>query len=75
MEEVFFLIVKTRSHANKVFRVNDTTLQVSISTEPVKGKANKLIIQVLAEYFNCAPSCVILEKGHTSSHKKVKILS
>ena len=49
------------------------TLIVSIGAERIEGKANKLLIAVLADHFHVAPSAVSIVKGHLSSFKVIQV--
>ncbi|MBI4836511.1 MAG: DUF167 domain-containing protein [Candidatus Abawacabacteria bacterium] len=52
---------------------SDGSLIVSLASERSEGKANKLLIAVLAEHFQVPPTNVEIIKGHLSSFKVVKI--
>jgi uncharacterized protein YggU (UPF0235/DUF167 family) len=47
---------------------------VSIGTLPVMGKANKMLILLLAKHFRVSPSQILLIKGHLSSYKVIEVL-
>ncbi len=47
--------------------------KVSVTESAVDGKANKAIIQALAEYFKVAPSLVTLISGATAKQKVFEI--
>lgn len=47
---------------------------VTIGTLPVMGKANKMLIGLLAEHFKVAPSRLTIVRGHLSSQKMVQVL-
>ena len=42
---------------------------VSVKAQPIDGKANDAAHQLLAQYFNIAPSNVVLVRGQTSKYK------
>lgn len=49
-------------------------LKVKITAPPVEGKANKALIEVLAEYFNVKKSAVKIIKGAKSKNKVIMIV-
>jgi uncharacterized protein YggU (UPF0235/DUF167 family) len=78
---------KTKARENKVERVTQPALnlnnkkvvdeavvyKVSVKAAPVAGKANEAIIEVLAEYFDVAKSCISLITGQSSKQKVFEI--
>lgn len=52
----------------------DGSLIVSVAAPRMEGKANKLLIAVLAEHFHVPPSTVSIVSGHLSTHKIVQIV-
>ena len=72
MKKIF---VKARPSAKekKVKKISETNFVVWVKEPPIKGKANKAIIKALAEYFNVAPSCVVLVSGSSSRQKIYEI--
>jgi uncharacterized protein len=70
------IFVKARPSAReeKVEKISETNFIVWIKKPPVKGKANKAIIKALAEYFDIAPSGVVLVAGSSSRQKVFEIL-
>lgn len=54
---------------------NDGELyKVYVTVAPEQGKANKKMIELLAEYFDVAKSNIRIIKGETSRNKIVEIL-
>ncbi len=47
---------------------------ISIGALPVNGKANKLLIPILAKYFKVSASQINILKGHLSSYKTIEVL-
>lgn len=76
---------KTQAKETKVERVSQPAMdfgviksemivyKVSVKEAPVAGKANKAIIEALAEYFDTAKSCVRLVSGESSKQKVFEI--
>lgn len=65
------IYVRAKLKAHKLFvqKVSEHHYSVGVREEPQEGKANTAIIEQLAKYFNIPKSNIILESGHTSSHK------
>ena len=51
------------------------TLRVQIDAPPVGGKANRRMLEILAEYFNVAKNRLVIVSGHTSRNKIIKIIN
>lgn len=62
-----------RASKNKVVEENFGKLKVYLTAVPEKGKANDLLLKVLAEYFQVKKSQVELVVGKTSQNKVVRI--
>ncbi len=72
--------IKVITHAKKSEVVADEIdlfgariLRVKISQPPEDGKANKALIELLAEYFNVKKNMVTIIAGKKSTHKIVEI--
>lgn len=48
-------------------------LKIKVTAPPVEGKANKVLIDVLAEHFNVKKSAIKIIKGEKSRDKVVMI--
>ncbi len=68
-----FISAKPNAHETRVEKIDDTHYTVSVTAPPVQGKANRAIIQALADHFSVPPSCVALLRGHTSRQKLIEI--
>jgi uncharacterized protein YggU (UPF0235/DUF167 family) len=53
---------------------NQNVYKVWVTEVPVKGKANKAVVRLLAEYFKIGESFVVLTKGSISKTKVFDIL-
>ena len=62
------------SRINQISRQGNF-FKVKITAPAEKGKANKTLIRLLAEYFGVSKSNVILKTGQKSREKTVEILS
>jgi uncharacterized protein (TIGR00251 family) len=48
-------------------------LKAYLTIAPEKGKANKVLVELLAGHFNVKKSCVRIVKGEHSHHKIIEI--
>lgn len=62
--------VKTDKPKDEIFLNSDNELIVYVSASPVKGKANKKILQLFKKRFKVIS---ILESGHTNSIKRIRL--
>jgi len=58
----------------KVEKISDTDFIVYVKEPPVQGKANRAIVNALAEYFGIASTRIKIVSGWTSRQKVVEIL-
>jgi len=65
--------IKPNAKQSAVSGFKDGCLIVSVKEQPVEGKANKAMIELLAKHLGIAKSCVKLLKGAKSKLKKVEI--
>lgn len=66
---------KPAARENKIEKLDDTHFIVSVKEPPREGRANKAIIELLAEYFKVSVSEVRIINGHNSRQKIVGILN
>lgn len=65
--------VKTKARIAKVEKVDETHFIVWTHTIPEKGKANRDVIKLLADYFNIPQAKILITSGFTSRSKTVSI--
>lgn len=72
-----YLKVKAGAKQNSIdgwVMINDRKyLKISIKSAPIKGKANDMIIDFLAEKIGISKSSLSITKGHTSSFKTLSV--
>jgi uncharacterized protein (TIGR00251 family) len=61
--------VQPKARANAVKGWHGAALRVSVTAAPEDGKANRAVIDLLAETFDVAPSSINLVRGATSRDK------
>lgn len=54
-------------------RIKDGQFKMKVKSRPEKGKANKEVVERLAEYFRISKSQVSILSGHTSRKKIIEI--
>ncbi len=69
----FWVKVKPGSKREKVVRLSEDRLEVSVSAPPEKGRANERLIELLAKHFRVKKSAVKLLRGERSREKLVEI--
>ena len=61
--------VQPKARANAVKGWHGAALRVSVTAAPENGKANRAVIELLAETFDVAPSSINLVRGAASRDK------
>lgn len=67
------ITVKANAKKNGVTVKDDGGLLVMVTAPPKEGKANRKVVEVLAEYFRISKSSIDIVSGSTSRHKIVEI--
>lgn len=66
--------VVPRSSKNEVVEfMDDGTVRIHLTAPPIEGKANRLLIDFLAELFQVKPSRIAIVAGEKSKDKIVSI--
>jgi uncharacterized protein (TIGR00251 family) len=71
------IIIEVKVHprsSKKDWKIIDNGLDVRIKAQPINGKANEELIELLSEIFNVKKKDIIILKGKTSKNKLIKIL-
>jgi len=68
-----FLKVKLKASQTKVVKIDETHYQVYVTQPPEKGKANKQIIKLLADYFGVSSSKINIIAGEKGKEKVVEL--
>ena len=58
---------------NQVLKKAEDQFIIRVTTSPEKGKANKKVIELLADFLKVRKTELIIEKGHTSRNKIVRV--
>ena len=67
------LTVRPNSKTDEILRLADGTLKLKIKAPPVDGKANKYLLEYLAEVLGLPKSKLTLLKGESSAFKTILI--
>lgn len=68
--------VQPRAKRNEIAGIlDDGTIKIRLIAPPVDGKANKALIEFLADIFQVASSKIEIVAGHTGRNKLVSILN
>jgi len=70
-----FIRVKVQARARKtgIERLGPAEFRVKVSAPPVKGAANREVIEMIARHFDVPPASVKIVQGKTSSRKRIAI--
>ena len=69
------ITVKAIPNAKKAeVKEQNGVLRVKIDLPPIDGKANKRLIEILAEYFSIPKSRIKIIRGGSSKNKVIEIL-
>ena len=68
------IIVHPNSKRPRVEKDLLETLHVYVNQPPLEGKANRAVIEALAEYFKIKRNCVRLLSGEKSKNKLFEII-
>lgn len=69
-----YISVSPRSSKNEIKKLSEGEYKVRLTAAPVDGKANDMLIKVLAEYFKVSRTCISIVGGKTVKRKMVDIL-
>lgn len=73
MSRNIFVKVYPKSKNTKVEKIKEGTYKVRVQVAPEKGKANKALIEALAEYFGVPQSSIKIIKGSSAREKVLEI--
>ncbi|MCD6149269.1 DUF167 domain-containing protein [bacterium] len=68
-----YVRVTPRASKNEVIKISDGEYKVKLTAPPVDGKANSMLLKVLAGYFNVSRSSLQIIGGKSSRIKIVEI--
>ena len=68
-----FVSVKTGVRVEKIEKIDETHLAVSVREWPLEGRANRAVLSAVADYFSISPSRVTIVSGASSREKLLDI--
>ena len=68
-----FVKVKPSAKKEEIKKISETNFFVAVKESPVKGKANRAVVNALSEYFKISKSQISLSIGATSKNKIFEI--
>ncbi len=73
MSSRIWVTVKPRAKTEEVRKTDDSQYIASVHAPPQEGKANKALIELLANYFSVPKSSVRIIRGQTSRKKLIEV--
>lgn len=70
-DKLIWIHVTTHAHSNQVEGWKGERLHVKVRAVAEKGRANKAVIELLAEYFSVAKSQIEIVSGQTNRNKRI----
>ncbi|HPX94338.1 MAG TPA: DUF167 domain-containing protein [Candidatus Moranbacteria bacterium] len=68
-----YVKVTPRASKNEVIKISEGEYKVKLTAAPIDGKANGMLIDILAEYFGIAKSRISIVGGKTAKTKIVNV--
>jgi uncharacterized protein (TIGR00251 family) len=66
--------VVPRGNRKKIEKIGEDNFKVWVTAAPAEGAANKQVVEIVAEYFSVAKSCVAIIGGKTGRRKVLKVM-
>jgi hypothetical protein len=73
-DKIIEVLVKAGARERSVSSNEDGTLTVKTTYPPEKGKANRDVMALVAEYLKISKSRVEMVSGHTFTRKRLRIV-
>jgi uncharacterized protein len=65
--------ISARASRNKIEKINQGEYKVWLTAPPVDGKANTMLIKILADYFHVSKSSLKITSGKAAKNKIMEI--
>lgn len=69
----FSAYIQPRSSRNEISGLRDQALKIKLTSPPVDGEANKMVIKFLSKTLKLSPSRISIVAGTTSRNKTISI--
>jgi len=70
---IFKVRVQPKSSKNEVWGLYQDALKIKLTAPPVEGKANKALLEFIADWLGIKKSQVEIISGHTGRLKTIKV--
>jgi len=67
--------VVTNARQSEIVRKDGNTWRVRLAAKPIEGAANDALIELLADEFGVAKSCIQIKHGLRGRNKRVEVLT
>lgn len=68
-EKIIEVKVKVRSSKNEVEKISESSYLVKLKASPVENQANKMLVKIMADYFDLSKSQIVIKSGQKSKNK------
>ena len=65
--------VNPNSSKKEIIKIDESNFRIKVMNPPVNGRANKELIELLADYFKITKNQIEIKRGLTGNYKIVKI--
>ena len=69
----FSAYILPRSSQNKISGLHDKALKIKLTSPPVDGEANKMLIKYLAKTLKITPANILIVSGATGRNKSISV--
>lgn len=73
MPQIIKVKVQAKSSQEKIEETGLDEYKIWVTVPPADNQANEATLEILAEYFNTAPSNIRIVSGYKSTHKLIEI--
>ena len=73
VDKLVTILVSTNSKTQKIEKISDDKFKIRLTSKPMKGKANKELIEILSKFFGVYKEKIEIISGKTSKRKKVMV--
>ncbi|WP_058477987.1 DUF167 domain-containing protein [Legionella steigerwaltii] len=71
---ILHLYVQPGARKTEVVGVHEGELKIRLNTPPIEGRANKALLQFVAQIFKVPARHVLLKRGEKSRHKTLTVI-
>ena len=73
MPHIIKVTVNTRAREDKIEELDIDTYRIWVTATPKDNEANEAVIEILADFFDTAPSNIKIKSGMHGKHKFIEI--